>query len=186
MMKFLITENTYLPTLGGLFMCVFMLGHLPQAAHGQTYPGGILEEIPQGANRIILIQEGVPPADIYVDTYNLLRNMDFQITASEETLVIRDLRDILENDPLVFAAKKQINQDLAIWMVFNCNVAPGGGKLIASARYAENVDSPVAQWQPAKWSSGKAQQAFIEALDIIRHGRYDAVNFEIGVAVSEK
>lgn len=40
---------------------------MPGSLTAQDDPMGILEDIPEGGNRIIMIQEGVPPADVYVD-----------------------------------------------------------------------------------------------------------------------
>lgn len=182
-MKYVTKQLSKSGSILSLLVAVMVLFAFTGTMFAQQAPMGIVEDIPDGANRIIMVQEGVPPADVYVDTYNLLRTKDFQITASEESLVLSDLRDILNNEPLVFAAKKQIRDDMALWMTFNVNTTPAGGQLIASAKYAEDVNTPVGEWKQAAWTSGKAEEAFIEALDVIRHARYDAMDFEVGVAV---
>ncbi len=185
-MRYLTKHTGNFGSLLSLLVAVVLLFAFTSNVIAQESPMGVIEDIPDGANRIIMVQEGVPPADVYVDTYNLLRTMDWKITASEATLVMSDLRDLLDDEPLVFAAKKQIQDDLALWMSFNANVSPEGGRLIASAKYAEDVNTPVGEWKQAAWTSGKAEEAFIDALDVIRHARFDAMDFEVGVAVAAK
>lgn len=150
-------------------------------AFAQQLPTRISNDIPSGANHIVMVQEGVPPADIYADTYNLMKIMDFQITASENTLEPSSLEDILDQEPLVFSAKKQVNDNLALWFTFNVDAVSGGGQLMSTVRYASNVDAPVSQWKQAKWTNGKAKSSFTDALDIIRHARYDAMDFKVKV-----
>ncbi len=144
------------------------------------------QTIPENANRIIIEQEGVPPADAYVDAINMFELMDWEIIASEETLILDNLREINDTEPLVFAAKKQVTDDMALRISGNVDAIPGGGEMMISAEYAEDVDTPVPEWKQASWTSGKAKEAFQKTLDIIRHSAYDAVDFEIGVSVVAK
>jgi hypothetical protein len=155
------------------------------SASAQLGSYGIEQRIPENANLIVMEQEGVPPADVYIDAYNMLKMQDFEITASEETLVARTLRDILKDHALVMAAKKQIDDDLAIWIKCKSETMPGGGRLISSVEYTEDVNAPISQWERASWDydDEKARQAFFEALDILRHAAYDAISFRIGVMV---
>jgi len=152
----------------------------------KAIPYGIANKIPQGANRILLRQEAVPPADVYADALNYLKRHDFEVTASQEILETDSLEDLLERSPLTFAAKKQIKANLAIRIVGNVNAYAGGGILIASVEYAPSVDKPIAQWKKAKWNSGKSQEAFFKGLDVLRGTRYDAMDFEVGVALTSE
>ncbi len=61
-----------------------------------------------------------------------------------------------------------------------------GSQLVASTKYAEDVDTPLTDWNQAKWTDGETQDAFAEALDIVRHARYDAMDFEVGVALASE
>jgi len=167
--------------VAGAFIGLFLTGC---AATSKSIPHGVLEEIPQNANRVILDQEGVPPADVYVDALMTLKNQGFDVVSSKETLDLDKLSDILENEPLVFAARKQIQPDLAIRITGDARTIPGGGRLIASIMYANNVNDNIEQWKDARWSSGKSREAFFQGLEILRGTRYDAMDFEIGVAVS--
>jgi len=150
-------------------------------AFAQQLPTRVAEQIPNGANRIVMVQEEVPPADVYVDTYHLMNTMDYQITASEETLEPSSLEDILDREPLVFSAKKQVRDGLALWFTFNVDATAGGGQLLTSVKYAENVNAPLPQWKQAAWTQGKAKAAFADALDVVRHARYDAMDFQVKV-----
>ncbi len=165
--------------MGGLLI-VSACHTLPQ----RTLPYGVAHEIPQGANRIMLKQEAVPPADVYADALYYLKRHDFKITASQELLDTDSLEDLLESAPLTFAAKKQIKDNLAIRILGNVNAYAGGGILIVSVEYASSVDQSIAQWKKAKWTSGKSQEAFFKGLEIIRGTRYDAMDFEVGVAIT--
>ncbi len=146
-------------------------------------PAGVEQDIPNDANRIVLQQTDVPPADVYVDMINLLQLKDWTLTYSEENLDTDNLEGILENEPLVFSAKKQINNNLALHITGNVEATPEGGQMIASVKYSDNVDTPVGEWQNATWTSGKSQTAFFEGLEAVRSARYDAMNFEVGVMV---
>jgi len=148
----------------------------------QTIPSEVSKAIPQGASQIVMEQNGTPPADVYVDTYYLMERANYKITASEETLEPQSLYDLLNGDsPLVFSAKKQVNDNLALWFTFNVEEIPGGGKLLASVKYSDDVNTPTEDWKQAKWTNGKAKTAFTKALDLIRHDRYDTMDFTLKV-----
>lgn len=146
-------------------------------------PAGVAEEIPNNANRIVLEQEEVPPADVYVDMINLFQLQGWEVTYAEENLDTDNLEDILENESLVFGAKKQITSDLAVWISGNVEGFAEGGRMIASVKYASDIDTPIAEWNDARWTRGKAQTAFFEGLETVRSARYDAMDFEVGVMV---
>jgi len=167
--------------VSGVFISLFLTGC---ATTSKSIPHGVLEDIPQNANRVILDQEGVPPADVYVDALMTLKNQGFSVVSSKETFDLDKLSDILKNEPLVFAAKKQIQPGLAIRIAGDARTVPGGGRLIASIMYANDVNDDIEQWKDASWTSGKSREAFFQGLEILRGTRYDAMDFEIGVAVS--
>lgn len=164
-----------------LLALVFVSG----PAFAQQMPTRVTKQIPKGANGIVMVQEDVPPADLYVDTYHLMKIMDYNITASEETLNPNSLKDLLDQEPLVFSAKKQVNDDLALWFTFNVDMTAGGGKLLTSVKYSDNVNTPVGEWKQAAWTNGKAKSAFTDALDVVRHARYDAMDFQVKVVEPE-
>lgn len=89
----------------------------------------------------------------------------------------------MEDEPLVFGAKKQITDNLALWISGNVEGTTAGGRMIASVKYASDVDASVAEWQDARWTRGKAQTAFFEGLETVRSARYDAMDFDVGVMV---
>lgn len=57
-----------------------------------------------------------------------------------------------------------------------------GALTIASVEYADQL--PAEEWHRAEWTQGKARRAFFEGLEIILGTAYDAVDFEVGVAVA--
>ena len=124
-------------------------------ALAQQLPTRVTSRVPDGVNQIVMVQKGVPPADVYVDTYHLMQNMDFRITASEETLEPTSLQEILDKEPLVFSAKKQVNDDLALWFTFNVDVVAGGGQLLSSVKYSDDVNAPLSQWKQAAWTRAR-------------------------------
>ena len=147
---------------------------------------GVEKRIPQGANRILLRQTQVPPADVYADAINHLKRKNFEITASEETFDENFLASITESRPLVFTAKKQIKDTLAIRIMANVEQCEGPicGRLTASVDYAKDVDASIPEWKHALWSELPAKNAFFKALEILRGTSYDFMNFEVGVAVT--
>ncbi len=147
---------------------------------------GVEKRIPDGANRILLRQTQVPPADVYADAINHLKRQNFEITASEETYDENILTNITESRPLVFTAKKQINDTLAIRIMANVEKCDGPlcGRLIASVDYAKDVDASIPEWKHARWTDPPAKNAFFKALEILRGTSYDFMNFEVGVAVT--
>ena len=153
---------------------------------GQNIVRGVEKNIPHNANRILLKQTEVPPADVYVDALNHLKRKDFEITASEETFDDNLLEEITESRPLVFSAKKQINDTLAIRIQANVDKCSGplGGLLIASVDYAKDVAAPIPEWKHASWNKPEEQDAFFKVLEILRGTSYDFMNFEVGVAVT--
>jgi len=186
------TMNTTMKSIGSATFSVMVaiavaaLFVFPTEVSAQDSPSGILEDVPEGANRIIMVQEGASPADVYVEMYNMLVRADFQITTSAENLILEDLEELLDREPLVIQAKKQIHEELALQLAINVDETNQGGQLIASAKYAEDVNASVTQWKQAKWTSGQAKDAFVEAMDVVRRARYDALEYETGVAVSLK
>jgi len=162
-----------------------LIPFLPASAQAQVpNDWGVAGEIPEQANRIILDQEGVPAADVYVDALYTLERQDFKITDSEDTFNIDELSDIIADGiPLVFMARKQITDDMAIEISANVMTIPGGGRLVASVKYADSVETDVPNWKQAKWTEGRAKEAFYRGLETIRGIRYDAMDFEMGVAV---
>ncbi len=153
--------------------------------YSQTKTWGIENRIPEGANRIVLKQTAVPPADVYVDAINHLERKDFEITTSEETFDGDILESITESRPLVFSAKKQINDKLAIKILGNVQICgPACGLLLTSVKYAEDVDTSVPDWKNATWNKPAEKDAFYKALEILQGTAYDFLDFEIGVAVT--
>lgn len=152
----------------------------------KTVPRGVENKIPENANRILLRQTEVPPADVYVDALRHLQRKGFEVTASEETFDDNLLEEITESRPLVFSAKKQINDTLAIRILANVEKCdgPACGLLIASVDYAHNVDVSIPKWKHASWNKPAEKNAFFKALEILRGTSYDFMNFEVGVAVS--
>lgn len=145
---------------------------------------GIENKIPEGANRIIMEQEEVPPADVYVDAVKFLQRKEFDILTSEETFEVESLEGLLEAGPLSFTARKQVNEDMAIRIMADVNTVPGGARLVASVRYADSAEADIGEWKQAKWTAPEAKDAFFKGLEILRGIRYDAMDFEIGVAIT--
>lgn len=125
----------------------------------------------------------MPPADVYADVIHLLRLADWEVTYAEENLDTDHLADMLDAEPLVFSAKKQISDDLAVWITGNVEQVPGGGQMVASAKYASDVDTPIGDWNDARWTSGKSKMALFETLETLRSARYDALDYEVGVMI---
>jgi len=142
------------------------------------------EDIPDEANRIVLIQESVPPANVYVDAYNTLQRLDYTINSSATTLDTESLQEFLDEDPLIFTAEKQVNDKMALRLSLNVEKTAAGGKLVASAEYAENLNAPTTEWKQAKWTDGLAKDAFFSAFETLRNAQYSAIEFESGVAVA--
>lgn len=174
-----------------LLTAIFVIGSFilfagcagPQSA---TITEGVIEKIPENANRIVLIQEQRPPASVYVDMIHVLRLKGYDIRYSEENMDIDYLTDMLDDEPLVFTARKQVNDDLALWIKGNVEMTPGGGKLVASVNYAENVNAAADEWKNARWTDGQSKLAFFEGLETLRSSHYDALDFEVGVMVTAR
>lgn len=146
-----------------VFLVLLGLGTLAgcQSTEPVTYVG-LQEEIPAQANRILLYQEETAPADVYVDAINYFRRQDWLVTASEETMDPIELEEALDEDPLAFTVKKQVNDDLALEISAKVDVRGAGGQLIASADYASSITRPIAEWKQAEWTEGKARTAFYD------------------------
>ncbi|MCF7803560.1 MAG: hypothetical protein K9N46_02480 [Candidatus Marinimicrobia bacterium] len=148
---------------------------------------GLTSKIPEDADLILMQQEGVPPADVYIDALLSFKRQNYELKHSENTFDPAELEGIILGDsPLVFVAKKQVTDDLALEITANVQPIPGGGKMLASVRYAESVEADVGEWKQAKWTEGKAKEAFFRGLEALRQTRYDAVDFETGVVVTRK
>ena len=177
----IISRLSFLPVA---VLILVLLGGCAQT--GNVRYGGLQEEIPDGANRVLLEQEEMPPADAYVDAYHFFeRKGGFDIVASEETLDLDELGEILtDDDPLAFTAHGQVARNMAVRVAINVDRLPAGtGALtIASVEYADQL--PAEEWHRAEWTKGRARRAFFEGLEIIRGTAYDAVDFEVGVAVA--
>lgn len=144
----------------------------------------IAEEIPDNANRVFLVQEGTPPADVYVDMINILQLADWKLTYAEDNLETDNLEDMLQDAPLVFEARKQITDEMALQITGNVEATAAGGQIIATIEYANSVDTPTGDWNDAVWTTGKEKMAFYEGLESLRHARYDALEFESGVMLT--
>ncbi len=180
------TKQQLFRRMAAFGLAVILIGSFLIGCAGtdQPFPHGVLDKIPQNANLIMLDQQGVPPATVYADALITLQNQHFQIVSSKNTLDIDKLSDILKNEPLIFSAKKQIQPDLAIKITADARSMAGGGRLIASVKWAPNVNDSVEQWKDARWTSGIPREAFFEGLEILRGTRYDAMDFDIGVAIT--
>lgn len=132
------------------------------------------------ANEIILVQKGAPPAEFYTNTYNLMQTQGYQITASPNTLKF-NVRNIMKNQPLAFSARKQVNSHLALWITYNFKPIPGGGELLASVKYADNVNAPFSQWKSANWTNPQSKKAFLTGLNLIQHTEYDDLYYAVEV-----
>ncbi|MFP4548159.1 MAG: hypothetical protein ACLFQM_08495 [Fidelibacterota bacterium] len=158
---------------------------LMSQVYSQDKAWDIENRIPEGANRILLKQTAVPTADVYVDAIHHLERKDFEIITSEETFDSDLLESITEKKPLVFSARKQINDTLAIRIMGNVqNCGPTCGLLVASVKYANDVNAPIPNWKNATWNKMDEKNAFFKALEILQGTAYDFMNFEIGVAVT--
>ncbi len=158
---------------------------LMSQVYSQDKAWGVENRIPEGANRILMKQTAVPTADVYVDAINHLKRKDFEIITSEETFDSDLLEAITETKPLVFSARKQINDTLAIRIMGNVkNCGATCGLLLASVKYANDVNAPIPDWKYASWNKMEGKNAFFKALEILQGTAYDFMNFEIGVAVS--
>ena len=115
-----------------------------------------------------------------------LQRMDYTIVNSEETVDLDALTELLDQEPLVFAATKQVEPGLAIRITANVGIISGGGELKASVQYAEDVNTPTGQWKQATWTDGQAEHAFIEALNALHYAQYSGVDFATGVAVATR
>lgn len=177
-------QKTIATTLS-LLLTVLFAGNV-FAGDKDKYTNPAAEDIPRNANRIILEQEQQPPADMYVDAMQFLRNAGYDITKAEDAMETQSLNDLAENRPLTMNAEKQINDDMAIQITLNVNTTPGGSELIASAFYADSKDVSEANWNEASWTDGKSKKAFEKAFFALRQGTYDTITFESGVAVASQ
>lgn len=144
------------------------------------------EHIPQDANRIILVQEGLPPAAVYADVVNVLKNDGYEIVAEDKALDVKSMHDLVDGDEsLTFTAVKQVRGDMALRIMGKAEKTPGGSRLIAGAEYASTIRTPLPSWQNARWTNKRAKEAFFTALEQLRHSSYDAVDFETLVGVEQ-
>jgi hypothetical protein len=155
----------------------------PQGAAAQETFSGIQDEIPEGANRIVLEQREITPSDVYLNALYTFRRSDWEVIASEDSEEVTELDDLLagEEEALAFTARGEVSDDLALRIAVNVEPIPAGGRLIASVDYAANT--PTDSWQDAAWTTGREREAFFEALEVLRRTAYDNAGFEVGVAV---
>ena len=124
----------------------------------------VTEEIPEGANRIIMDRQEIaeelasdtPGLAFYVDARQHLEENGFEIeTADDEELFL-------------ITAPQQVSDSLALRMNLNIDPAPGGSRLIGLVEYANSAAASEGAWRPASWTGGAAQEAFSAAYDIMR------------------
>lgn len=171
----------FISTTALLTALLFLLA--PQGVAAQEAFSGIQDEIPDGANRIILDQREITPSDVYLNALNTFRRSDWEVIASEDAEEVTELENLLagEEDALAFTARGEVSDDLALRIAVHVEPRPAGGRLIASVDYAANT--PADNWQDAAWTTGKEREAFFEALEVLRRTAYDNAGFEVGVAI---
>jgi len=164
-------------------LAALLLFLAPGEAVAQEAFSGIQDEIPDGANRIILNQREITPSDVYLNALNTFRRAEWEVIASEDAEDVTELADLLtgEEEALAFTARGEVSDDLALRIAVNVEPIPAGGRLIASVDYAANTLAD--NWQDAAWTTGREREAFFEALEVLRRTAYDNAGFEVGVAV---
>lgn len=183
-MKLRIRQLTLLPFAPALLASLLLL--LFTSCATTPYYAGLQERIPDDANIIILIQEEAPPAEVYVDAIHSFERSGYEIVASEETMEINSLTDLFDQDgALTFSATKQVDADMALRITGRADVAKEGGRLIASAEYATTMNTPLSEWNDARWTNDRPREAFFTALEQLRHTGYDALDFEIRVGIAQ-
>lgn len=143
---------------------------------------GVTDEIPADATKIVLQEETVFPGDAYINALRYFQRKDFVVTSSEETFNTSILKDLIDNEPLIFEVKKQISDDMALSISVNIDSRrPRGSIIKADAKWAHDVAAGSDEWKQAKWTSGRDRIAFFKALELMRGTAYDTITFEIGV-----
>lgn len=146
----------------------------------------VARDIPENANRIIMQQEGQPPADMYVDAVQFLEKRGYKIVNAENPLETDSLSELTEKKPLVLRAEKKVSKDLTMQIAVNVNTMAGGSELAASVYYADSADVTAGHWNQASWTEGDSRKSFNIAFQDLRRGTYDTLRFESGVAVVRK
>ena len=146
----------------------------------------VARDIPENANRIIMQQEGQPPADMYVDAVQFLEKRGYNVINAENPLETESLSELTENKPLVLRAEKKVSKNLSVQIAVNVNAMPGGSDLTASVYYADSADVAAGHWNQATWTEGDSKKSFNLAFQDLRRGTYDTIHFESGVAVVRK
>ena len=137
------------------------------------------KNIPANADTIIFETKLIPPSGTYSNLVNHLKQDGYRIMAAEE-MFDRDLLDkISDKNKLIFTAKKQINDTLAIRMkneVKSCD-SLNCGIIVVSVEYANDAQAPLHQWKEAGWNQPVAQKAISIAIDAIKQAGYDTHSY---------
>ena len=146
----------------------------------------VARDIPENANRIIMQQEGQPPADMYVDAVQFLEKRGYTVINAKNPLETESLSELAEHNPLILRAEKKISKDRTVQIAVNVNAVSGGSELAASVYYADSMNVTAGHWNQASWTEGDSKKSFNIAFQDLRRGTYDTINFESGVAVARK
>lgn len=139
-----------------------------------------IERIPQGTEKIIFKQGLLPPSGIYSDLVKHLKDHGYRIMAAEEMFEAGLIDKVTDNDKLVFSAKKQISDTLAIRMkniikpcdTLNCGI------ITTTVDYATEAQAPLYKWNNAKWDGTISQKAISTTIEIFKDGGYENFKFK--------
>lgn len=128
----------------------------------------VVEDIPEGANRVVLEREGVtemltpdaPAQALYNDTVELLRLKGFTLASAND-------------DALTILTEPMMVDGLALRMDITVQTIAGGSQLVARTEYAPA--GMAGNYTTAAWTEGNAKQAFARAFDMLEGITYSDI-----------
>ena len=167
-MKYLLRMRTVLS-----LALTCMLATLTVGCATQNVAPDVAEEMPDGANRIILDRQttdqeltaDTPAQAFYVDARQHLINNGFQIETADE-------------DARTLTTEGMMMEDSNLSLRFNIQVesATGGSRVIARPEWRTGTSG---DWQTAAWTSGQNRDAFARAFDFMQGLSHTEISTEV-------
>jgi hypothetical protein len=120
-------------------------------------------EIPDGANRIVLMRTGTdlemtpdqPPLSFFLDARRHLEAGNHSLdVVSEEMLT-------MSTNPI------RVDDNMYLRLEMNATAAPGGSQLTVAPHWATSPAVSPAEWEEARWVSGPSADAFGHAWNLV-------------------
>ena len=136
-------------------------------------------DLPEGTQKVIFKQD-LPPSGIYSEMIKYLEEKGFRIMAAEEMFEEDLLDKITDKNRLIFSAKKQVSDTLAIRIkntVKSCD-SINCGLIETSVDYAREAQAPLHKWKEAAWKGPNSKKVMSATIDIINEAGYKIYEYK--------